>query len=106
MSELSNAPAETARKMQTLILKQLQEPGRAVAISTITGISESAVSRIKNDHLENICQILAHAGLKVVPSDSYTISPDKLHALAVLACDTFESPDDLIKVLLKGGGDG
>ena len=89
--------------MQSTILRHLQEPGRAVAISTVTGISETTISRIKNDHLENVCQILAHADLKVVPTDHCTIAVDKLHAIAVLFCDSFDSAEDLIKVLVKGG---
>jgi transcriptional regulator with XRE-family HTH domain len=51
-----------------LALRHLQSPGSAVSVATAMGVSESTVSRLKNDHMESVLTLLAHLGLKVVPS--------------------------------------
>ena len=84
MSALSPTPAERARKSQLTVLRALQEPGRQVAIATAMGTSESTVSRFKNDHLESFAAILAHAGLKVVPSDFQCVDAKTFAAFQVL----------------------
>jgi hypothetical protein len=48
------------------------------------GSSESSISRFKNDHLESFTQILAHAGLKVVPSEFQCVDPKTFAAFEVL----------------------
>lgn len=42
---------------------------RQVAIAAAMGVSESTVSRLKNEELEECIQFLYHAGWKVVPQD-------------------------------------
>ena len=69
MAAVSSPPAERACKTVQLVLQRLQEPGRAVALATSMGVSESTVSRIKNERLEEVALMLAHLGLKVVPSE-------------------------------------
>lgn len=85
MDASSLCPPERARKMASLVLQRLQEPGRAVAIATAMGTSEATVSRLKNDHLEPLCKLLAHAGLKIVPADLRCIDPIELEAYLMLA---------------------
>lgn len=51
-------------------MQGLQEPGRAVAVAAAMGVSESTVSRIKNERLSEVLLFLAHMGWKVVPADS------------------------------------
>lgn len=34
-----------------------------------TGLSESKISRLKTDHLGDLALVMAHLGLKVVPTD-------------------------------------
>jgi hypothetical protein len=52
-----------------LALQNLQRPGSAVSVAAAMGVSESTVSRLKNEHMESVLTMLAHLGLKVVPAD-------------------------------------
>lgn len=47
----------------------LQEPGKAGAVAAAMGTSDSTVSRIKTERLEEVVLFLAHLGLKIVPAD-------------------------------------
>lgn len=51
-----------------MALQALQEPGRGAAVAAAMGVSESTVSRIKTERLEEAVTLLAHLGLKVVPA--------------------------------------
>jgi len=99
MSASSPTPAERARKAHVTVLKAMQEPGRQVAAATAMGVSESTVSRMKTEHLESFCALLAHLGLKVVPVEMQCFPADKVQALLTLARDhlsTIERPDQLV----------
>lgn len=76
MSAVSNAPPETARKGVQLALQRLQEGGKAGAVATAMGVSDSTVSRIKTERLEEVVLLLAHLGLKIVPADFKCVNPD------------------------------
>lgn len=85
--------------MQTAVLQRLQEPGRAMAIATAMGISESTISRLKNDHLSSMCELIAHAGLKIVPVEMKCYPPEKIDALLTLAkahLASIESADEMV----------
>lgn len=69
MTPVSRTPAETARKGAALAFQALQDPGTAGAVAVAMGLSESTVSRIKNERLGEVLTMLAHLGLKVVPAD-------------------------------------
>lgn len=71
--------------MASLVLQRLQEPGRAVAIATAMGTSESTVSRLKNDHLESFARLLAHAGLKIVDCDAVCVKRERWQAMSTMA---------------------
>lgn len=58
-----------------LALQQLQEPGKASAVAAAMGVSDSTVSRIKTERLEECLTFLAHLGLKVVPADFKCVEP-------------------------------
>lgn len=58
-----------------LALRQLQEPGKAGAVAAAMGISDSTVSRIKTERLEECLMFLAHLGLKVVPAEFKCVEP-------------------------------
>ena len=45
------------------------------------GVSESTVSRIKNERLEECLRLLAHLGLKVVPAEFKCVNPEAYHFL-------------------------
>lgn len=69
MAASSLTPPERARKGVQLVLQRLQEPGKAGAVAVSMGVSDSTVSRIKTERLDEVILLLAHLGLKVVPSD-------------------------------------
>lgn len=75
MPPVSKTPPETARKGLHLALQALQEPARAGALAVAMGVSESTVSRIKNDQLDKVLLLLAHLGLKVVPTEFRCVDP-------------------------------
>lgn len=75
MAEVCVPPPERARKTVQLVLQRLQEPGTGVAVAAAMGVSESTVSRMKTDHLEQVALFLACLGLKVVPSEFKCVDP-------------------------------
>lgn len=92
--------------MSCTVLQRLQEPGRAVAIAAAMGVSESTVSRLKNEHLESLCELLAHAGMKIVPVEVKCFPAEKIDALLTLAkahLAEVESADDIV---WEDGGSG
>ena len=58
-----------------LALQALQEPGKAAAVAAAMGTSDSTVSRIKTDRLEEVLIFLSHLGLKVVPAEFKCVEP-------------------------------
>ena len=75
MTAVSMPPPERARKGVQLALLALQEPGKAGAVAAAMGVSDSTVSRLKTERLEEVVLLLAHLGLKVVPSDFRCVDP-------------------------------
>lgn len=69
MSAVSLLPSDRARKALTMVLQRLGETGTAVSVAAAMGVSESTVSRIKTERMEEVLQLIAHLGLKVVPAD-------------------------------------
>ncbi|PAT31861.1 hypothetical protein CLI92_09185 [Vandammella animalimorsus] len=70
----------------------MQEPGSQVAIAASLGVSESTISRIKNEKLADCLALLYAVGLKVVDQDAVCIQPEalafmRLTALRALAND-------------------
>ncbi|WP_294375864.1 hypothetical protein [Pseudacidovorax sp.] len=84
MSASSPTPAERARKGCVLVARALAEPGRAAAVATLMGLSESTVSRIRNERVDEVLLFLAHLGLKVVPSDFQCVDQKTFGAFQVL----------------------
>lgn len=69
MSQSLPTPTERARKGMQFVLQALQEPGKAGALAVAMGLSDSTVSRVKNERAEEVILFLAYLGLKVVPSE-------------------------------------
>lgn len=74
-------PAKLAKANETRVLTRLEENGRQSAVAAAMRTSESTISRMKGDHLTQICELLAHLNLKVVPQECSMISPDTLRVL-------------------------
>ena len=89
-----------ARKSLTLALQALQDPGTQAAIAKAMQCSESTISRLKTDHFGQLCEVLALAGLKVVPSTDVTIDPERIKALCLLLGSQMLTVDSLTKMVL------
>ena len=84
MSASSPTVSERARKSHVTVLRALQEPGRQVALATAMGVSESTVSRIKTEQLEQFCNLVAHLGLKLVPAEYRCVDEKTFGAFQIL----------------------
>lgn len=71
--------------MLTLILKGMQDPGNAASLAQSTGLSEPTISRLRSDHLQNVCKLIAHMDLKVVPQTMVCVDPETYRAIAHIA---------------------
>ena len=85
MGSVSPNPSERARKAYCAVLQRLQEPGTQVALASDIGVSESTISRFKNEQLETFCSVIAHLGLKVVPVEMQCFPADRIQALLTLS---------------------
>lgn len=59
----------------TRVLQRMNDAATGVQLAVSTGFSETKVSRIKNDQLEDAVLLLAHLGFKVVASDQKCVHP-------------------------------
>jgi hypothetical protein len=96
MAALSLTASETAKQGMALALKALATPGKASACASAMCTSESQISKLKNEKLEDAITLLAWLGLKVVPSDYEVIDPHMLaFSKRLLARVTERDPDML-----------
>lgn len=98
MNPVLPTAAERARKFASLAMRRIAEVGQNKIASEI-GVSPPTVSRWVSDDLERCCQILAAAGLKLVPIDMQCFPPRKVEILLELARDhlkQLESVDRLV----------
>lgn len=79
-----------------MVLHQMQEPGTAKAVAVALGMAESTVSRLKNDHLEQVLLLLAHLGLKVVPADHTCVSKETYEFLTRTHARVLQQAPELI----------
>lgn len=77
------SPTARANKIASSILKATTRSQGSIAAAM--GINESTVSRLMSDHLEKLSLVLAHAGLRVVPSEMRCFPPDYVDALLLMA---------------------
>lgn len=88
--EVSTTPPAKARKAYTRVLRAMQEPGTQRAIACALGVSESTVSRIKTEKLQDAITLIYQLGFKVVEADKIVVDRSALEfmrqaALRVLA---------------------
>lgn len=69
------SPSDRAKKGLSLALKRLAECTQT-SVAVAMGVSETTMNRIKTERLEEVVELLAHLGLKVVPSDYRCVDPD------------------------------
>jgi AraC-like DNA-binding protein len=92
MSELSATPIERARKAHGRVLRALEEPGTARNLAQVLGTSETTVSRLKNEKLEDAITLIYHLGFKVVAQDQRCYPTEYVEALHVMARMHMQAP--------------
>lgn len=96
MPQLSDSPAEKSRKLRASVLQAVQRDGKQHAIAAAMGVSDSTISRLVNDHLDNFAALLAHAGLKVVPVEFTCVSPETYQFLTATHARVLQKAPELI----------
>lgn len=96
MSTLSDNPPEKARKLRALVLQAVQRDGKQHAIAAAMGVSDSTISRLVNDHLDNFAAMLAHAGLKCVPVEARCVSAETYQFLTATHARVMQRAPQLI----------
>lgn len=81
----SLSPVERSRKSSSIVLQALQGVGRQASAAIAMGMSESTISRLKNEHLDHFSLLLAHLGLKIVPADHVCVSRKTYEAMTHIA---------------------
>lgn len=89
---ISETIAAQARRNHTTILRSLAAVSQAKA-AELLGVSESKVSRFKDNGLEEVAALLAAAGLKVVDIDMQCFDPEYVRALRVMAGVGLKQPE-------------
>jgi len=74
---------ERSRKTSSIVLQRWQEVGKQSAMAVAMGVSDSTLSRLK-DQLETFSTVMSHLGLKVVPVEHQCTHPGELSYLRTL----------------------
>lgn len=89
--DVSNADISgIARKNHSIALQRLASVGLG-PVAKALGVSESTVSRHKDQHLEELTAMLAVLGLKVVPVELRLYRSEDIEPLIALARQRMES---------------
>ena len=81
MSELLTSAAERSRKAHSAVLQAMQDPGTQRNLANVLGVSESTISRIKTEKLEDSIALLYQLGFKLVSSDRVCVLKGELNML-------------------------
>lgn len=82
---LEITPQERVRRSMTLVLQRLAVPGTQAKLAESASLSESTVSRIKTDRLEDVLTLLAHLDLKVVDASATCVPREKYAQMEAMA---------------------
>lgn len=83
MAEVSTDVRERSRKAHAALLQVMQEPGTARTLAIAMGVSESTISRAKQD-TEAVIALLYQLGFKVVAQDAVCVDRARLEAVLTL----------------------
>lgn len=97
---VSAAVLEKSRKFHSLALQTISRVGQN-EIAKLIGTSETTVSRHIAAELERACQVLAAAGLKVVPADMRCYPEDQIEALFTLAKARLKAMESAEKLIFE-----
>lgn len=85
-------------KYASLVISKLNDVGRESAAQFLS-VDKSTVTRFANEHLNKMCDLLAHLDLKVVPQDMQCYKREDVAVMMHLAKERMaqlESPDQLV----------
>lgn len=85
---------EIARNNESLILQRLASVGQSTLAQRI-GVSESTISRFKDNEIERISKMLIELGLKIVPAGTKTYRPELIDAVFTLAKDSMNRVESM-----------
>jgi transcriptional regulator with XRE-family HTH domain len=90
VSEARTDSRSRAQKNHSEILRAMRTTTQA-KVAEMTGMSETAISRMKDNMLPDLSMLLAVIGLKVVPESQRTYSTDYIAALKTLAVESLSN---------------
>lgn len=67
------------------VLQAMEDPGTARTVAQVLGVSESTVSRIKSEKLQDAITLMCHLGFKVVPQGMRCYPEEYVSALHTMA---------------------
>lgn len=82
--QLGDATTRRAQESYTLLLRSLAEVSQK-RVAEVVGLSDSAMSTWKSDHMERACLVIAACGLRIVPVTEHTYEEADIAALRQLA---------------------
>lgn len=104
MTRLSNDQVARSRKMQSRILQAIEANGQK-NVAHYLGVDASTICRMKSaqgsakcSEIENVCNLLAALGLKIVPREYKMLRDDVLQSMLVINQEFYRrvgSVDDL-----------
>ena len=78
MGELSAMVSEKARKALARLLHSLQTPGKQGALAVALGTSDSTISRLKTEKLEDVVVLIYALGFKIVDAERICVDAQAL----------------------------
>ena len=85
MGELSTSAIERSRNAHSRVLQAMKDPGIAGNVARVLGVSESTISRTKNEKLEDAITLLYHLGFKVVPQSHVCVDRAMYESMTTIA---------------------
>lgn len=73
MTQPPESPRDVARKGHALALRRLAEK-KATVVAREMDETDSSISKLKNEQLEQCILLLAHLGIRLVPADAKCLS--------------------------------
>lgn len=98
MNALCSPANERSRKAYSAVLQSLQDPGTQRSVALALGVSESTVSRIKTEKLEDAVTLLYQLGFKVVSQAKTCVDSQVYQAVCTLAGAAMSCPDTARKL--------
>lgn len=102
MAQVSSEVNERSRKAYSKVLQRLSANGTARGVALALGVSESTVSRIKNEKLEEAVRLIYQLGFKVVDESKKTVDGEFFKAMSVITGKFLSQPGSVNRII-EGG---